>query len=233
MWQKRIKANLLKWQDSKYRSFQLKLIPNLQANTIIGVRTPQLKKYAQYLATQKNIQEFLCAVPHQYFEENQLHAFIISLDKNFSHCIEAVSLFLPYINNWATCDQLSPTIFNQYRQELFGYLKQWLHSQHPYTIRFAIKILMQHFLDEDFTLGYPQLVARVNSKEYYVKMMIAWYFATALAKQYQTVLPFLTNHCLCPWTHNKTIQKACESKRLTAKQKIYLRSLRVKLRALP
>ena len=102
MWQKRIKANLLKWQDSKYRSFQLKLIPNLQANTIIGVRTPQLKKYAQYLATQKNIQEFLCAVPHQYFEENQLHAFIISLDKNFSHCIEAVSLFLPYINNWAT-----------------------------------------------------------------------------------------------------------------------------------
>lgn len=228
MLQKEIQTKLFQWQDLKYRSFQIKLIPNLAPTTIIGVRTPQLKTYAKKLAEHPQLSAFLHHLPHQYFEENQLHAFIISLDKNFHHCIQATSLFLPYIDNWATCDQFSPSIFTSHRRELLSYIKKWLQSQHPYTVRFALGMLRQHFLDKDFQLEYPQLVTHIKSKEYYVKMMIAWYFATALAKQYPAILPFFTQPHLDTWTHNKALQKANESACISIEQKTYLRSLKIK-----
>ena len=223
-----IRAELFKMQDMTYRDFNSKLIPTVDKENMIGIRTPDLRKYAKQLGKSSDVIEFLQNLPHKYFDENQLHAFIISEIKDFKNCIDEINRFLPYIDNWATCDQLSPKVFKKYHNELFEYIKDWLKSDKVYTLRFGIGMLMEHFLDEDFDILYPETVSKIRSGEYYINMMIAWYFATALAKQYESVIPFIENNSLDIWTHNKAIQKSIESYRITDKQKAYLRELKIK-----
>ncbi len=222
-----IKKELFRLQDEKYRSFQSKLIPTVDPESVIGVRTPELRKLAKRLVKQDNIGDFLSVLPHEYFDENQLHAFIISEIKDYSKCMEELCTFLPYVDNWATCDQMSPKIFKKHKYELLSHIKRWISSKATYTVRFAVGMLMEHFLDEDFDLSYPEMVAEIRSDEYYVNMMTAWYFATALAKQYEAVLPFIEERRLDTWTHNKAIQKSIESNRISPEQKTYLRSLKI------
>ena len=214
-------------RDEKYREFQIKLIPTVPPESVIGVRTPALRKYAGQLARRDDISGFLRDLPHPFFDENQLHAFSISEIKDYPRCMEAVNRFLPFIDNWATCDQLSPKVFKKHREELIEQVRIWIKSDKTYTVRFGIGMLMQHFLDEDYDPSYPEMAAEIRSDEYYINMMIAWYFATALAKQYSSILPFIENRRLYRWTHNKTIQKAVESYRITPEQKEYLRSLKI------
>lgn len=245
-----IQKQLFGLQDKKYKDFQVKLIPNVDPETVIGVRTPELRKLAKELAKglskepvkgnakdtetgtlkgrAKETKAFLAALPHRYFDENQLHAFIVSEIKDYDRCIVEVNKFLPYVDNWATCDQMSPKVFAKHKAELLKEIKCWLKSKETYTVRFAIGMLMQHFLDEDFDPAYPKLVAKIRSDEYYINMMIAWYFATALAKQYETTIPYIEQNKLDVWTHNKTIQKAVESYRITDEQKAYLKKLKRK-----
>lgn len=223
-----IRDELFKMQDIKYRDFNSKLIPTVDKRLFIGVRTPELRKYAKQLGKSIEVIEFLQALPHKYFDENQLHAFIISEIKDFKNCIAEINRFLPYMDNWATRDQLSPKLFKKYHNELFEYIKDWLKSDKVYTLRFGIGMLMEHFLDEDFDIIYPETVSKIRSDEYYVNMMIAWYFATALAKRYESILPFIENRSLDTWTHNKAIQKALESYRISTEQKTYLRELKIK-----
>ncbi len=222
-----IRNTLFQLQDTEYRDFQGKLIPTVPIGTIIGVRTPELRKLARQLADKEDIEEFLQLLPHEYFDENQLHGFIVSEMKDFQRCMEEVNRFLPFVDNWATCDQMSPKVFKKYRPDLLAYIREWIGSDKTYTVRFAIGMLMEHFLDEDFDLGCLQMVSKVRSEEYYINMMIAWYFATALVKQYDAALPFVEEKKLGGWTHNKAIQKAIESRRITPEQKAYLRSLKV------
>lgn len=223
-----IREELFRLQDIKYRDFQSRLIPSRDSESMIGVRTPELRKLAKQTGRKADISRFLDALPHAYFDEDQLHAFIISDMKDYAACLERVDSFLPFVDNWATCDQMSPKIFRKHRTELSEPIRRWIRSDQTYTIRFGIKMLMEHFLDEDFSSEYPELVSGVKSEEYYVNMMIAWYFATALAKQYEKVLPFIKEQRLDAWTHNKTIQKAVESYRITPAQKDFLKRLKVK-----
>ena len=223
-----IQQRLFELQDTAYRDFQAKLIPGRDPENMIGVRTPALRKLAKELAKRDDIDSFLQELPHAYFDEDQLHAFIISENKDFASCVEQIECFLPFIDNWATCDQLSPKVFGKHKQELLPYIRKWIGSSETYTVRFAIGMLMSHFLDADFDPVYPEMVASVWSEEYYINMMIAWYFATALAKQYDAVLPYVEERQLDPWTHNKTIQKAVESYRITSEQKEYLKSLKIR-----
>ena len=223
-----IRVELFKMQDMDYRDFNSKLIPTVDKESMIGIRTPDLRKYAKQLGKSSDVIEFLQTLPHKYFDENQLHAFIISEIKDFKNCIDEINRFLPYIDNWATCDQLSPKVFKKYHNELFEYIKDWLKSDKVYTLRFGIGMLMEHFLDEDFDILYPETVSNIRSDEYYINMMIAWYFATALAKQYESVIPFIENNSLDIWTHNKAIQKAVESLRISDEKKEYLKSLKIK-----
>jgi 3-methyladenine DNA glycosylase AlkD len=223
-----IREELFKLQDLKYRDFQGGLIPGTELDYMIGVRTPELRKLAKTYAKNENVAEFLKDVPHKYFDENQLHAFIVSEIKDFNLCIEEVNSFLPYVDNWATCDQMSPKVFKKNKKELLNYIEKWMDSKETYTIRFAIGMLMQHFLDEDFDEKYMDRISKVRSEEYYVNMMIAWYFATALAKQYDAAIPYIQEKKLDTWTHNKTIQKAVESYRIDLDTKEYLRSLKIK-----
>ena len=223
-----MREELFKLQDIQYRVFQKKLIPTVDPETVIGVRTPQLRKLAKQLCGTPEAEAFLEALPHEYFDENQLHAFLISEEKDYDKCVSRVEAFLPYVDNWATCDQMSPKVFRKHKRELLVCIRRWLKSEHTYTIRFAIGMLMQHFLDEDFEVQYPDMVAQIRSDEYYVNMMIAWYFATALAKQYDAVIPFIELQKLDVWTHNKAIQKARESYRITPDQKEHLKTLKRK-----
>ena len=223
-----IRVELFKMQDMDYRDFNSKLIPTVDQESMIGIRTPDLRKYAKQLGKSSDVIEFLQTLPHKYFDENQLHAFIISEIKDFKNCIDEINRFLPYIDNWATCDQLSPKVFKKYHNELFEYIKDWLKSDKVYTLRFGIGMLMEHFLDEDFDILYPETVSKIRSGEYYINMMIAWYFATALAKQYESIIPFIENNSLDIWTHNKAIQKAVESLRISDEKKEYLKSLKIK-----
>ena len=223
-----IRSDLFGMQDCKYRDMQAKIIPSAPADSFIGVRTPELRRYAKLVAKKADAGDFLNDLPHKYFDENQLHAFIISGIKDYDECLAQVERFLPYVDNWATCDQMSPKVFKKHRHELLSAIRSWIVSDRTYTVRFAIGMLMEHFLDEDYDTAYPEMVASVRSDEYYVNMMIAWYFATALAKQYDSVLPFIQEHKLDTWTHNKAIQKSVESYRITAEQKEYLKSLKVK-----
>ena len=225
-----VQAELLKLQDKKYGQFQQKLLPAVDADSIIGVRTPELRQMAKALLKSDGAAAFLTALPHKFFEENQLQAFMIAGIKDYDVCLRELKAFLPYVDNWATCDQMSPQVFKKHRGALLPEIKIWLQSQHTYTKRFAIKMLMDHFLDEDFDLSYLELVAAVRSEEYYVNMMIAWYFATALAKQYEAALPFIEKKRLAVWTHNKAIQKARESYRVSAAAKAYLQQLKIKQR---
>lgn len=222
-----ITDKLFKLQDKKYQEMQFKIIPNINNSTIIGVRTPEIRKLAKELI-KEDYKSFLKELPHKYFDENQLHAFIISEIKDYNECIDYTNKFLPYIDNWATCDQMSPKVFKKNKDNLLKEIKVWIKSKETYTIRFAIGMLMSYFLDEDFDKKYLELVSKIKSKEYYVNMMIAWYFATALAKQYKDTIIYLENNKLDTWVHNKTIQKAIESYRITNDQKEYLRSLKKK-----
>ena len=222
-----IRERLFQLQDEKYRDFQSKLIPNLEASVMIGVRTPELRKLSREMVRRENIGEFLDALPHRYFDESQLHAFILSEIRDYDRCVEAVCRFLPYVDNWATCDQMSPKVFRRKRQALLPHIREWIDSGKTYTVRFGIGMLMSHFLDEGFDQTYAETVASIRSEEYYVNMMIAWYFATALVGHYEEILPFLEEKRLDPWTHNKAIQKAIESYRITEEQKAYLRTLRI------
>lgn len=223
-----IQKNLFHWQDVKYRDFQSKLMPTIAPASVIGVRTPVLRDYAKRLVKAGGYDAFLESLPHRYFDENQLHAFIISDIKDYERCIEEVCRFLPYVDNWATCDQMSPKIFKRHKNDLLLHIKMWMKSAEPYTVRFGIKMLMEHFLEDDFDISFPEEVAKIRSEEYYINMMIAWYFATALAKQYDAVVPFVENKKLNPRTHNKAIQKAVESYRITAEQKDYLKTLKIR-----
>lgn len=223
-----IRQTLLSMTDKKYRDFDLPLIPTVAPDTVLGIRFPALRKYAKELSKRQDTYMFLCDLPHRYYEENNLHAFIIEQEKDFLRCIELIDSFLPYIDNWATCDSLSPKVFKKHSDELLKKAKEWISSAHTYTIRFGIKCLMNFFLDENFTPEILETVADVRSDEYYVNMMKAWFFATALAKQYDCTLPLLTDKRLDVWTHNKTIRKAIESYRITDEQKAYLRTLTIR-----
>ncbi len=221
-----IQKELFRMQDEKYRDFQGGLIPSEDDKKMIGVRTPELRAYAKKLSKREDIGVFLDDLPHTYFDENQLHAFIISEMRDYEQCLSEVRRFLPYVDNWATCDQMSPKVFKKHRMELLEAIREWIASTETYTIRFGIKMLMTHFLDDDFSTEYPDMVAGVRSEEYYVNMMIAWYFATALAKQWDAIIPYIEKNRLDTWTHNKTIQKAVESYRITSEQKDYLKGLK-------
>lgn len=223
-----IKDELMKLQDLKYRDMQIKIIPSVEADAIIGVRTPELRKLAKQFAKREDVSEFLQNLPHQYFDEDQLHAFIISEMKDYDACMTELERFLPYVNNWATSDQMSPKVFKKNRKDLLKHVNKWIKSKKTYTIRYGVGMLMEHFLDEDFDPKYPEMVSKLRSEEYYVNMMIAWYFATALAKQYDAVLPYIEEKKLDVWTHNKAIQKSVESYRITPEQKEYLKSLKIK-----
>ena len=214
-------------QDTGYRDFQSKLIPTVDPDTIIGVRTPYLRKLAGDLTKRDDISVFLETLPHRYFDENQLHGFLLSGIKDFDRCLEAVDRFLPYVDNWATCDQLSPRVFRTHRPALLPAIEGWIASGETYKVRFGVGMLMAHYLDQDFEPRFMEMAAEIRSEEYYVNMMIAWYFATALAKQYEAALPYLEERQLPVWIHNKTIQKAVESRRITPEQKTYLKGLRI------
>ena len=214
--------------DPSFAAFQRKLILTVAPESVLGIRTPDLRKLAKEMIKSGEAEAFLSQLPHPCFDENQLHAFLLSEEKDFQKCLDRVSAFLPYVDNWATCDQLSPKAFKKHRQELLPAIRQWLQSDRVYTVRFAIGMLMQHFLDGDFDPSYLEWVSAVRSGEYYINMMIAWYFATALAKQYETALPYIRDHRLSAWTHNKAIQKAVESYRITPEQKAELKAYKAK-----
>lgn len=221
-----IQGELFKNQDEAYRDFQAKLLPTLNPKTVIGVRTPVLRVLAKSLYREQAFSDFMDNLPHKYFDENQLHAFLIDEIKDFGSCVEAVNKFLPFVDNWATCDQMSPKVFKNHKEELLEQIKIWLASEKTYTLRFAVGMLMKYFLDADFDLEYPRMIMTIRSEEYYVNMMIAWYFATALAKQYELVLPLIESKSLDKWTHNKAIRKALESYRISDERKAYLRTLK-------
>lgn len=223
-----IRETLLSLQDGEFAAFQARLLPNIAPERIIGVRTPELRKLAKQLRGSSAGEAFLKALPHEFFEENNLHAFLLCEIKDFERCVQAVEEFLPYVDNWATCDQLRPKAFARNKQALLPHIRSWLDPDREYTRRFGIGMLMSHFLDEDFREEYLRWVSDIHSEEYYVNMMIAWYFATALAKQYEAALPFIENRRLDPWVHNKTIQKALESFRVSDERKIYLKTLKIK-----
>ncbi len=230
----KIKDRLFQMQDSKYRDFQGGLTPSVSGEKMIGVRTPDLRAFAKELSGSSEAEAFLGELPHEYFEENQLHAFLVERIRDFDAALSAVEAFLPYVDNWATCDQMNPKVFGKkaHREALLKQIKVWLKSKKTYEVRFAIRMLMCHFLDEDFDPKYLQMVAKIRSEEYYINMMIAWYFATALAKQYEATVLILEAEplVLSPWVQNKTIQKACESYRVSDDQKTYLRTLKIPVR---
>ncbi len=218
-----IVEKLYSLQDKKYGDFHSSLIPNIPRETVIGVRTPQLRRLAREIGSDT---AFLRELPHKFYEENQLHAFIISGMKDFDRCIRMLDEFLPYVDNWATCDQMTVRMFRKNTDRLLPHVRRWLDSDHTYTVRYAIGCLMNCYLDDEFRGEYPQMAAHADNGEYYVSMMTAWYFATALAKQYDAAIPFIEQRRLRPETHRRTIQKAIESFRITDQQKQYLRTLR-------
>ena len=223
-----IRKDLYSQQDKGYKELQERTINNIDPDSIIGVRTPALRAYAKELSKREDVGEFLDSLPHKFFEEDQLHAFIISGMKDYAEAMERLEEFLPFVNNWATCDQMSPKVFKKHKELLLEYIDKWIKSDLTYVKRFGIGMLMEHFLDEDFKTSYLTKVSKIRSEEYYVNMMIAWYFATALAKQYEATLPYIEKQKLDIWTHNKSIQKAVESYRITPEQKEYLKTLKRK-----
>ena len=224
----KVQRDLFSMQDLKYRDFHSKLMPTVEEERIIGVRTPQLRKYAAAFAKTDEAAEFMKQLPHQYYEEDNLHGFLIEKIKGFVQCIRALDEFLPYVDNWATCDMMSPKVFKKEPERLLEKIKVWIGAEQTYVVRFAMGCLMNYYLDERFSTEYADMVAEVQSEEYYIRMMQAWYFATALAKQYDAILPYLLEHRLSTWVHNKTIQKAVESYRITPEQKTYLKTLKIK-----
>ena len=221
-----IQKELFALQDKEYHDFHCRLMPTVNPDVVIGVRTPALRKFAKEVAKMPEAEVFLQKLPHTYYEENNLHGFLLENIRDYEKCVNAVDAFLPYVDNWATCDMMTPKIFKQHPEELLTQIRRWLSAEDTYAVRFAIRMLMNFYLDELFTPEYPRMVADVESEEYYINMMIAWYFSTALAKQYDAVIPYLEKRQLPQWIHNKTIQKAIESYRITNEQKTYLRTLK-------
>lgn len=223
-----VQTRLFELQDLKYRDFHAKLMPTVNKEKIIGVRTPALRVFAKKYGKTDEAKEYLQILPHQYYEENNLHGLLIEQIKDYDTCLEELERFLPYIDNWATCDMLAVKVVKKHLDTFIGEVYRWMESDHAYTIRFGISMLMRYYLEDAFQMEYPEKVAQIRSEEYYVNMMRAWYFATALAKQYDKILPFIEKQKLDVWTHNKTIQKAIESYRITPEQKEYLRGLKIK-----
>ncbi len=218
-----IQQELLSMGEENYREFSSKLMPTVEKSKVIGIRTPILRKYAKEL---KGYEGFLDDLPHKYFEENNLHAFLIERERDFDRCIELIEAFLPYIDNWATCDSMKPRALKKEPEKLLKHIKKWIESKDVYAVRYGINLLMSFYLDDSFDEDYLSLVANVKSDEYYINMMRAWYFATALAKRYNETLPYMENNLLDIWTHNKTIRKAIESFRISREQKVYLKTLK-------
>ena len=226
-----IKDYLLKNQDLQYKQFHSSLMPTINSEVVIGIKVPILRNYTKELlkkyATQSFI-PFFKDLPHQYYEENNIHAFLIEKINNYDECLFQLEQFLPYIDNWATCDMLNPKVFSKNKDKLLKKINEWIKTSHTYTIRFGIGMLMRYFLDKDFNSSHLELVYSIKSEEYYVNMMKAWFFATALTKQYDATLPIIQNKKLDIWTHNKAIQKAIESFRVPAEHKQYLKTLKIK-----
>ena len=223
-----VQTRLFELQDLKYRDFHAKLMPTVNKEKIIGVRTPALRVFAKKYGKTDEAKEYLQILPHQYYEENNLHGLLIEQIKDYDTCLEELERFLPYIDNWATCDMLAVKVVKNHLDTFIDEVYRWMESDHAYTIRFGISMLMRYYLEDAFQMEYPEKVAQIRSEEYYVNMMCAWYFATALAKQYDKILPFIEKQKLDVWTHNKTIQKAIESYRISPEQKEYLRGLKIK-----
>ena len=223
-----IQKRLFELRDKDYALFQSRLVPDIDSELIIGVRVPTLRKFAKELKKNQGCEDFLKELPHKYYDENMLHGILISEMKDYIGCIERLNEFLPYIDNWAVCDTLSPKVFKKNKDTLLEEICTWSKSKKTYTCRFGIGMLMSHFLDEDFNKEYLKLPAGIKSKEYYVNMMLAWFFATALAKQWESTLPLFEEEKLDVWVHNKAIQKARESYRIDADKKAYLSSLKIK-----
>ena len=223
-----IQKELFSLQDKEYMKFLSKLTPNVSEDTIIGVRIPEIRKLAKKLVKNNEYEDFLKELPHKYYDENLLHGAIISENKDFENCIELLNSFLPFVDNWAVCDTISPKIFKKHKKELIEKIKEWSQSDKTYTCRFGVEMLMTHFLDEDFKKEYLEMVANIHSEEYYVKMVVAWFFATALTKQWDYAVIYLENNRLDVWVHNKTIQKARESLKILEDKKGYLKGLKRK-----
>ena len=221
-----VQADLFAIQDLAYRNFQAKLMPTVNKETVIGVRTPSLRAYAKKFGKTDKVSVFLEVLPHKYYEENNLHGLLIEQIKAYPSCIAALDRFLPYIDNWATCDMIALRTVKNHLDLFIQEVCRWIASDHPYIVRFGIGMLMRYYLDEQFKPEYPKKVAEVKSDEYYVNMMIAWYLATALAKQWEATIPNIEERCLPEWVHRKAIQKAVESYRITPEQKAYLKSFR-------
>ena len=217
---------LLVVKDDAYKEFQAKLVPNISADTILGVKTPELRRIAKEVFLSEDKDAFLNSLPHKYYEENLIHFFIISMIKDFDECIKEVDRFLPYVDCWPVSDQASPKSFKKNHDNLLPYIKKWIASDHVYTASFGIRMLMNEFLGEDFKSEYPEMVASLKGEDYYLKMMVAWYFATALAKQYDESVRYIEEHKLDDWVHKKAIQKAVESFRVSDEHKEYLKTLR-------
>ena len=217
---------LLEVQDNEYREFQAKLVPNIPSDTIIGVRTPEMRKIAREIFEGGSWNDYLKEIPHSYYEENLIHFFIIAMIKDFDECVNAVEAFLPYVDCWPVSDQATPRSFKKNHDKLLMYIKKWIASEHVYTARFGIRMLMNEFLGDDFREEYLELVASKTGDDYYLKMMVAWFFATALAKRYDESIKYIEERRLDEWVHRKAIQKAIESYRVTDEHKKYLKSLR-------
>ena len=225
-----IREELFALQDVEYGDFQAKLTPGIPRDSFIGVRVPDLRKLAKRLIKEPETTDFLRELPHKYYDENMLHGLLLSQMKDYEACIEATERFLPHIDNWAVCDIMSPKVFKKHKEQLLENIREWTDSKETYTIRFGVEMLMSHYLDEDFRAEYLEIPAQIRSKEYYVNMMVAWFFATALAKQWDATIPYLEQGRLDEWVHKKTIQKARESYRITDTQKAYLKTLDSPLR---
>lgn len=223
-----LQERLFALQDKEYAEFQAKLTPGIPTESFIGVRVPILRNFAKEYIKESEHEAFLQQLPHEYYDENMLHGLLISQIKDYEKCIQFTDAFLPYVDNWAVCDIMSPKVFAKHKTELLLKINSWSASSHTYTCRFGIEMLMSHFLDADFKPEYLEIPTAARSEEYYVKMMVAWFFATSLAKQWDATIPYIQQNCLASWTHNKTIQKACESYRITPEQKEYLKTLRIK-----
>lgn len=222
----KIREKLCECRDPENAAFQAKLTPGIPPETFLGVRVPKLRMIEKQFRNTEESKEFLNTLPHKYYDENILHSVFISNLKDYDQVLDALEVFLPYVDNWAVCDTLRPVVFKKQKVNLLDKIKEWIASEKTYTRRFGIDMLMTFYLDDDFKEEYLALVAEVHSEEYYVKMMIAWFFATALAKQWDSTIPYIDNRMLDKWVHNKTIQKACESYRITDEQKTYLRTLK-------
>ena len=226
-----ITEQLITMKDEVYKNFHGKLMPTINPDTILGVRVPLLRKFSNQLSksfSKEEIERFMSELPHRYYEENNIHAFLIEKINDYDECIAALDKFLPYVDNWATCDMMNPKIFKKNTHKLFDKIEEWMSSSHVYTIRFGIGMLMRFYLDDNFSTQYLDMVANIVSDEYYVNMMKAWFFATALAKQYEATLPYIQQNRLDIWSHNKAIQKSIESFRVSKEHKEKLRSYKRK-----